>query len=699
MYEHYERQRTDNITDPLVRQQRPISTISGWDQPPQVVSNGYHQEDTHWENQGIALTEVDPDDKPITNCNCDLSSPISEGSPASYITKRDDSEGVSLDSRTSDLYSDVKIGKESPYSQDSPLKSPVVEEDTLETLPESPMCNGIHTESSPSLGSPSKNEIITILDDDKKAEIISEIVQEILTKSEKLLEENLNSITEETEEISSVVINDEEIIQAVNEVTKTIKTENSEDSKPQSVENSPRRKVSIVELSSTENESSPQNTMDFLDADTSPTSPEKEIPDSDISERYLTPTEMTDVIERKDEEGNLDSADPEIEPKQEETNSTCSKEENTSELYSNAAKNIVDLSANKDNQNDLIKEDVSLDRSEPKNSEEVSQDVPIVENSAVSVDLEPSSVETSLSNINTRGDNNSNDENEEKTVKETADADADADADENLSPIVENIPTISQICDPSHFQSDVDKPTVLNNNTNENTSSSPVKKTEEPKRRISLPSNPLEGQITENMRENSTHISPQQRPRSASTSTQVDPNHFGKYTHLKSNTYSIKTTFFFPVDAKRSKSGSASTRPMFSPGPTRPPFRIPEFKWSYIHQRLLSDVLFSLETDIQVWRSHSTKSVLDFVNSSENAIFVVNTVHLISQLADNLIIACGGLLPLLASATSPNVSFKRFFLDFFEITYVSERIRCNRAYARYAHRSSCFVSSKISQHG
>jgi neurobeachin len=104
------------------------------------------------------------------------------------------------------------------------------------------------------------------------------------------------------------------------------------------------------------------------------------------------------------------------------------------------------------------------------------------------------------------------------------------------------------------------------------------------------------------------------------------------------------------------RSKSTSSRPMFSPGPTRPPFRIPEFKWSYIHQRLLSDVLFSLETDIQVWRSHSTKSVLDFVNSAENAIFVVNTVHLISQLSDNLIIACGGLLPLLASATSPNVS-------------------------------------------
>lgn len=31
MYEQYERHRSDNITDPAIRQQRPISTISGWD--------------------------------------------------------------------------------------------------------------------------------------------------------------------------------------------------------------------------------------------------------------------------------------------------------------------------------------------------------------------------------------------------------------------------------------------------------------------------------------------------------------------------------------------------------------------------------------------------------------------------------------------------------------------------------------------
>ena len=61
--------------------------------------------------------------------------------------------------------------------------------------------------------------------------------------------------------------------------------------------------------------------------------------------------------------------------------------------------------------------------------------------------------------------------------------------------------------------------------------------------------------------------------------------------------------------------GNGQNRTKFSPGPARPPFRIPEFRWSYIHQRLLSDVLFSLETDIQVWRSHSTKSVLDFLDT------------------------------------------------------------------------------------
>ncbi|KAL0203795.1 hypothetical protein M9458_001813, partial [Cirrhinus mrigala] len=31
-------------------------------------------------------------------------------------------------------------------------------------------------------------------------------------------------------------------------------------------------------------------------------------------------------------------------------------------------------------------------------------------------------------------------------------------------------------------------------------------------------------------------------------------------------------------------------------------FRIPEFMWSHMHQRLLTDLLFSIETDVQMWR-------------------------------------------------------------------------------------------------
>ncbi|XP_063074295.1 lipopolysaccharide-responsive and beige-like anchor protein isoform X2 [Engraulis encrasicolus] len=98
-----------------------------------------------------------------------------------------------------------------------------------------------------------------------------------------------------------------------------------------------------------------------------------------------------------------------------------------------------------------------------------------------------------------------------------------------------------------------------------------------------------------------------------------------------------------PSPASRDSTSSSTRSTMF---------RIPEFRWSHMHQRLLTDLLFSIETDVQMWRSHSTKTVMDFVNSSENVVFVHNTVHLISQVVDNLIMACGGILPLLSAATS-----------------------------------------------
>lgn len=405
MYEHYERQRTDNITDPLVRQQRPISTISGWEHRSQSVPNGYHNDDQQWHAPSGAVQEImNENDKSEQVCNCDFNSPVSEGSP----TKQEDSEGVSIDSRTSDLYSDVKIGKESPLSQDSPIKSQIVEEEVT------PICNGVNHESGSSLGSPEKTA-----EDLQKTAIVEEIVQEILSKSEKLLEESEEQVNQEY-----VVVQDEP----------------------------------VPDLSS-------QKSIDLLDAEIS-TSPEKEIQDSDLSERYLTPTtELADTVEKHEEEQQIN----------------CSTENNN---YTSEP---------------LITSDKSEQKPDSDSNNEVSNAVPS-ENSAVSVELEPSIVQSSL---------------------------------ENTNDTVESIPTISQICDPSTYAVE-NNTSVLNSNNSDHASqtSTPRKASDaDAKRRVSLP----EGQVnfqtqetsTENNAENS--VSPQKRPRSASTSTQVDPNHFCKY--------------------------------------------------------------------------------------------------------------------------------------------------------------------------
>ncbi|XP_074723580.1 lipopolysaccharide-responsive and beige-like anchor protein isoform X6 [Strix uralensis] len=118
----------------------------------------------------------------------------------------------------------------------------------------------------------------------------------------------------------------------------------------------------------------------------------------------------------------------------------------------------------------------------------------------------------------------------------------------------------------------------------------------------------------------------------------------------------LSTATYTPPVTSRQQDSSGQELSATSDGQKRDSrstvFRIPEFKWSLMHQRLLTDLLFSIETDIQMWRSHSTKTVMDFVNSSDNVIFVHNTIHLISQVMDNMIMACGGILPLLSAATS-----------------------------------------------
>ena len=85
---------------------------------------------------------------------------------------------------------------------------------------------------------------------------------------------------------------------------------------------------------------------------------------------------------------------------------------------------------------------------------------------------------------------------------------------------------------------------------------------------------------------------------------------------------------------------------------TRRLFKIPPFQWTHLAKRLLSDLMFAIETDVQVWRSQSSKSIVDFLNAPESSIFLHNTVHIISQLSDMILYSSGGLVPLLHSTTS-----------------------------------------------
>ncbi|KAM7540694.1 hypothetical protein Aperf_G00000021466 [Anoplocephala perfoliata] len=150
-------------------------------------------------------------------------------------------------------------------------------------------------------------------------------------------------------------------------------------------------------------------------------------------------------------------------------------------------------------------------------------------------------------------------------------------------------------------------------------------------------------------------------------------------------------------------------------------FRTPPFVWSYLHQILVDSVLRSIEDEFQqvsdfIWKyvnlccsngcqsGISSTSVLNtiaitsspkdaalvkekletetlssdsinedeydiagtlaiahlqaFINDPANHIYAINLIHLVSQLSDNLVSACGGLLPLLAATTSPTMELE-----------------------------------------
>lgn len=588
MYEHYEKHRTDNITDPELRQSRPISTISGWDQ--EREENGIQpQIQQSQQVQTVPTEELEEREDDEQELK-----PVENG-----VAERERTPQKTIISSISDVYN-----KE--ISGDTDKASPAKESET------SKLTDILEEQ----LGNPEQ----------ESQEIAAEIVEEILQKSEKLLDECKKASDDllSQQQDETPVIKDEEIEQAVHEVAegvRQIQLKAADVEKSEDVKN-----VAPVDDTKTDTEASAiisdESKQSTAESDEQQINGERIEGDGETNEKIQT-SEGKATIEAVIDE-IIDESVVKAEAIVEQTRIENFAENAVKSVEENVPEKPAEIAPESDKIIEIA--EAKEDESKPKLTRENSEEIEV-------------QVKEVIDNII------------DDAVKEVEQQQQQS--DENNEPIVaiatskadETAQGAEAFDEPTEIVKETTESDVVNNNIVE-TVETPEPDIAEAKIHFSasndsaLPSSLSDDSPINDNKTNNSSPSP-----TASNDQHMDEhqNSDGNMHHDEAN-----------PDVQHKRQKSSSSRPMFSPGPTRPPFRIPEFKWSYIHQRLLSDVLFSLETDIQVWRSHSTKSVLDFVNSAENAIFVVNTVHLISQLADNLIIACGGLLPLLASATSPN---------------------------------------------
>ncbi|XP_055390068.1 neurobeachin isoform X2 [Condylostylus longicornis] len=782
MYEHYERQRTDNITDPALRQARPISTISGWERerdeplqqqqmPPQQQQNITNQVvPTNIENSlnnGVTVdssssVNIEEDDRTSdSNKNVQLgsnhkriqslqrhqqeqqtSNSSSPKTPVGRVNKNEQVNEEEINLENLKCACDDENNESSTVEINSKVQNPteIIENKNKSCVANitdvfnaqikgEVVCNGNTTtsdsgnttedEKSPakvaliSSGEQALRQVLEVEDDTEENlenlkekisdEEMKEIVEEIIEKSEKLLDECKEThdvcVIENQATSTSPVIKDEEIELAVNEVVQGVLKSDKKPITLNEIEGTGKITEKDTESSTKTSDTIKMSTADVdnnnsSDITTTTTSNktttrsddatvDKEIIDNQKTDLLLSSAIITNNLNNLNNNNinNNNDIDSSIEIS---LNSNTTSTNTETETKTESSSIISDISSIKPA--DEIKEIVSEIVNKVIDDSIEKATSPVIAPETLDANNSYNCKQTEIHNDNLNNNNSDNNStkpdfmNDELSKTSSDEIQYNSDEIPTVEEVVENIKNVvDNVIDTAANQADIiktdlnesfaksivyeiadncvaddsaksipEESTITNNNNKQ------LEEEEEENEKITGT------EVIQNIPEEMTCISPvdtqesdvlpteshksieggnmmieeprySQPKRSQSASTQVENNHF---------------------EHKRTKSGS--TRPMFSPGPTRPPFRIPEFKWSYIHQRLLSDVLFSLETDIQVWRSHSTKSVLDFVNSSENAIFVVNTVHLISQLADNLIIACGGLLPLLASATSPN---------------------------------------------
>lgn len=288
MYEHYERHRTDNITDPAVRRSQPISTISGWDRerddsidtqinttdPTAAITNGQINKTTTTISTSTTTINNEPQLKTrkiSKSEQTDESTPI-EIDGIKCACEDDEPTANTTSVQTDDIVETIAIG---PVAFDNTTAATAAT-DPIETSPSIAaaaatattvtstkgvssisnisqvyneqisgnivICNGnghVSVSEDESSSSPQKEsiasgnealrqvlEIDTFEKEEESKEIVQELVEEILQKSESLLDDCQKTLERENilneTEASSPVIKDDEIELAVSEMVKGV---------------------------------------------------------------------------------------------------------------------------------------------------------------------------------------------------------------------------------------------------------------------------------------------------------------------------------------------------------------------------------------------------------------------------------------------------------------------------------------------
>lgn len=595
MYEHYERHRTDNITDPALRRAHPISTISGWDQDRDETAviesashgklkNAIEDPNSSCTTDGGAYTNGVPAkcsenviDLDSVKCACDIGEDaklqqqhrtvsVQETSaitPIGQTAVEGQPKNVPAISSISDVYN-KQINSDAVCNGDTTTSE--------ETISDLESCAG---------GSPAKDSDIpaevaaaAVASDNVSSEgrapaivefeqepreltteeICAEIVEEILQKTEEIVmkEKNRTELGNNSDEglisheTTSPVIKDEEIELAVSEVVKgVLEIEKKAKRDSENLKSSEAIAVSSIDTSVADD----RNNSD--DDDGGNNTPSLEYVDDDSVE----PPQKTDLSASAILINNLNN----------------NNDENTETIT-----DTIDILANNDR--DDIKEMIThivnevIDNCVEQNRLTMDNETKLCcdnNNSEKLCDEEHVGTTTTATTTTTHDDNDTVD------VTPVSSPVANVDHSEAMTTEATNEAIVKSI-----VYEIVDK-CVKNEENNNTDAAAEVHQTED----IVTRGDTLPDDSTAKT-DDGVHASIQQRRSQSTASTQVETNHF----------VAPETK----AQPQQSRPKSGSTRPMFSPGPTRPPFRIPEFKWSYIHQRLLSDVLFSLETDIQV---------------------------------------------------------------------------------------------------